>query len=222
MAAEVQSLLNALNALRELESSIASLYRKCAEVWPEEKDLWQKLARDEDLHAQCGENMAGLVAKAPDSFQAAASFNPRAIRTFVKYVSSVAEKVDNRTVSRDKMLFIARDIEQAILEAKHISVVRSTDAEFQALVDRLVKETEAHRKVLIEKIRALRAGPHSTCPCKVHGQAIFKSGAEGCLGACLARIAFAVNCRVLWMTKCEFALLSFRHAVMESIRRVLP
>jgi hypothetical protein len=42
------------------------------------------------------------------------------------------------------MLFIARDIEQALLETKHSEVVKTRNVEYQALADRLANETQGH------------------------------------------------------------------------------
>jgi len=158
MSPPPQRLLNILDGMRELELLVSQLYAKCAETWPEGKDLWQKLARDEKLHAQYMKEMADLVKSNPSAFELNPSFKSAASATFIKYVASVLGRVDSRSVTHDTMLFIARDIEHALLEAKYAEVVKTTNAEYRALLTQLIKDTEGHRDSLAQKIRTLQGG----------------------------------------------------------------
>ena len=158
MSQPPQRLLNILDGMRELELLVSRLYGKCAEAWPEGKDLWQKLSREEGLHAQYVEKMAELVKSNPSAFELNPSFKSAASATFIKYVASVVGKVDSHSVTHDTMLFLARDIEQALLEAKYAEVVKTTNAEYRALLTQLIKDTEGHRDSLAQKIRTLQGG----------------------------------------------------------------
>ena len=158
MSPAPQRLLNVLNGMRELERSLSQLYGKCAEAWPEGKDLWQKLSRDEELHAQYVETVVELVKSNPGAFELNPSFKSAASATFIKYVASVLGKVDSQSVTHDTMLFIARDIEQALLEAGYSGLVKTRNAEYRALLTQLIKDTERHRDSLAQKIRTLQGG----------------------------------------------------------------
>ena len=158
MSQPPQRLLNILDAMRELELALSQLYGKCAEAWPEGKDLWQKLSRDEELHAQYMKEMAELVKSNPSAFELNPSFKSAASAMFIKYVASVVGKVDSQSVTHDTMLLMARDIEQALLEAKYSGLVKTRNAEYRALLTQLIKDTEGHRDSLAQKIRAAQGG----------------------------------------------------------------
>jgi rubrerythrin len=153
-----QRLLNILGGMRELEVALSQLYGKCAEAWPEGKNLWQELSRDEKLHAQYVEKMVELVKSSPGAFELNPSFKSAASAAFLKYVASVLGKVDSQGVTHDAMLLIARDIEQALLDAKYSGLVKTRSAEYRALLTQLIKDTEGHRDSLAQKIRALQGG----------------------------------------------------------------
>ena len=158
MSQPPQRLLNILDGARELELALSQLYGKCAEAWPEGKDLWQRLSRDEELHARYMKKMVELVKSTPDAFELNPSFKSAASATFLKYVASVLGKVDSQSVTHDAMLVIARDIEQALLDAKYSGLVKTRNAEYRALLTQLIKDTEGHRDSLAQKIRTWQGG----------------------------------------------------------------
>jgi hypothetical protein len=50
------------------------------------------------------------------------------------------------------MLFIARDLEQSILESSYSDVIKTSDTEFQTLIKEVLSDTVGHRERLDKKI----------------------------------------------------------------------
>jgi len=50
------------------------------------------------------------------------------------------------------MLFIARDLEQSVIESKYFEIAKGRDVEFQELAEELMIDTMAHRDELNKKI----------------------------------------------------------------------
>ena len=53
------------------------------------------------------------------------------------------------------MLFIARDLEQSIIESKYFEIVKGRDVKFQDLVEELRIDTMAHREALNKRIEEI-------------------------------------------------------------------
>jgi rubrerythrin len=80
-----------------------------------------------------------------------------ALQTFISGVERDIESVKQFTVPELKALHLARDIEQALIEARFTEVVQTDDKSFRALADEIVRDTAIHRRLVEKKITQLTA-----------------------------------------------------------------
>lgn len=146
--ADVASTLEVLKVLAKLELAVAHFYAACAQAYPEDRELWEGLQEDEQLHAAHVERMGQILADRPADFERNRTFSVAAVRTFIGYADSATQRV--RSLSRPRaeypqILALAQDMERSILESKYGEIVKGAHPEFRALVSDLVTATLAHR-----------------------------------------------------------------------------
>ncbi len=137
-----------LKALERLELSMASFYGLCAERTATGQEFWAALAREEDGHAAAVRRMAAILAERPDRFEPNRAFQVPAVRTFIAYVESLAQRLRTGEISQadqHRLLTLARDLEQSVIEGKWNEIVKTTDAECRALLRGIVSETREHQ-----------------------------------------------------------------------------
>ncbi len=146
--ADVASTLVVLKTLAKLELAVAQFYAACAKAYPEDRQLWEGLVDDEQLHAAHLERMGQILVERPADFQPKRSFNVAAVQTFIAYAGSATQRVRSLTKPKTEypqILALAQDMERSILESKYGEIVKGTHPEYQALVGELVTDTAAHR-----------------------------------------------------------------------------
>jgi len=147
--------LETLKVLERLEIALASFYGLCGEPAANGPEFWATLAREERQHAETIRRMAAILAERPERFEPNRAFHVTAIQTFIAYVESLAERLRTGEISRSDqhhVLSLARDVEQSVLEAKWNEIVKTADAEFQALIQAVVSETTAHKAKIVARL----------------------------------------------------------------------
>lgn len=132
---------------------VAELYQTCNSLWPEDETFWKNLEKTEIRHAETVEKMISILSERPGAFEPNRLFKPVAVRTTISGIRGDIERLKKREIPKDKMLFIARDLEQSIIESKFFEAVKGRDVEFQDLVEDLRIDTTAHRDELNKKIK---------------------------------------------------------------------
>jgi hypothetical protein len=79
------------------------------------------------------------------------------LKTFISGIERDIESVKQLNVPELKALHIARDIEQALIEARFTEVVQTEDRSFRALADEIVRDTAIHRRLVEKKIAERQA-----------------------------------------------------------------
>ncbi len=146
--ADLDNILDAVRLMGTLEGAMAEFYRVCGLARPKANELWLELEQQERRHVERLARMASLISERPDRFERLRNFNPVAIRTFIAYVESTTARLRrNELPAADltRLLSTAYDMEQSILESKYGEIVRSTDGEYQALVQEIVADTNVHK-----------------------------------------------------------------------------
>ena len=62
------------------------------------------------------------------------------------------EKLKKGEISKEDILFMARELEQSVMESKCWEVVQTDNSEYKRLIQEINVETTNHRRVLDEKI----------------------------------------------------------------------
>ena len=158
MITDVDQVLRIMKTLSEAELAVAMLYKECSLVWKGEQNFWLQLVSEEKKHAKNIERMAQILSRKPERFESGRPLNIVAIHTFIKGIKNNITRLKGEGMSVLNMLFIARDIERALIETKYAEILKSGDVEFNNLAKEIVLDTVRHKDLLDKKIAGLQAG----------------------------------------------------------------
>ncbi len=150
---QLESILDILKIMKELELAAAEFYRTCGEIWIIEKEFWVNMEQSELKHAQNIDLMIKISSEKPEKFELGHSFKLPAIRTFISGVKGDTQRLRNRQLSKGKTLVVARDVEESMLESKYMEIIQTKEPEFQALMEQIVSDTLTHKEWLNEKMK---------------------------------------------------------------------
>lgn len=152
---DVEQITKTMGKMVEYELLLADLYKACAERWPVDRDFWHDIARQEAEHAGNIRKLALMVAENPIGFEKNRPLNPIAVSTAIKGVQDVIKRLAAGEYTYEKILIVARDIEQSILEFHYPEIVRTGNVEYHRLIKRVQSDTRDHNKRIQEKIAVL-------------------------------------------------------------------
>ncbi len=78
--------------------------------------------------------------------------NEVAIRTFIKGINATKDKIINGEIDEKKALYLTRDMEKSVLEAKYKDFLITDNLEYNTYISAIVKETEDHNATINKKI----------------------------------------------------------------------
>lgn len=102
--------------------------------------------------------MARILTLKPESFETGRPFNQTGIQTFMNGIEGLLKRLKEGLITRDRVIFVARDIEASIMEKCYHELLRTTDLEYMTLVNEVTKETSDHKDRIEKRIQALKAG----------------------------------------------------------------
>ena len=149
------NLTKVLKAMADFEHAAAELYGMCGQTWEADKEFWADMERAEIKHAENIIRMSEIVSLKPEGCQSGHTFKPEAIWTSISGIQWNIERLVKKEITEKNMLFIARDVEQSMLESKYGDAVKSNDPEYQSLLKEIISDTVAHRERLNNKIREI-------------------------------------------------------------------
>lgn len=150
--ADAEKTVRILQLMMQHELELSVLYRTCALQWPSEASFWQGLADTEIRHAQTMTKIAAMLTKNPLRFETGRPFNVQSLNTILAGVKEIEARLLQHDIPLEKMLVIARDMEQSLLEARYMDIVKTNDAEYHTLMRAVVAETYEHRKTIEKKM----------------------------------------------------------------------
>ena len=148
-----------MGMMAELETKISEFYRECGGLWKQEKDFWASLEKDEVSHAQFVRKMADILLSRPERFEENRPFNPVSIAVALAGIQNNLQKLKEGQLRGLQLLFIARDMEQSLLENKWAELLKSKDMEYQNLLRTIESQTHSHKRKLEEKIEEVKSRP---------------------------------------------------------------
>jgi hypothetical protein len=149
------NLVTILKSMADFELAAAELYRTCSQVWDVDKEFWADMQQAELKHAKNVNRMTDIVSAKPGDYTTGHMFNPAAVQTSISGINGNIQRLVKREIARKNMLFIARDLEQSMLERNYAEIVKTNDPEFQSLVKEILSDTVSHREQLNRKIREM-------------------------------------------------------------------
>lgn len=140
-----------LDLLIKHELVIKELYEAFAARFPSRQDFWQRLAGDEQRHADWLDRLRSE--SAVDTGRLGdAGLRVQAIKSSIGYVESQIRRASGGPISPVQALSIAKDLETALVE-RHFSKLSSlVPGTIKSTLTDLAAETEGHRKILVEAL----------------------------------------------------------------------
>lgn len=154
-AQDLNYIVEVLRFLSEAESIMADFYKVCSQTFTTSSEFWEELIKDELRHEKNVKKIEEIITMKHDYFIAGRPIKKEAVKTFINYVNQQKHRVLNREIDELRILYIARDIEQSIIENKFFEIVSSTDVEFTTLANALIKDTKSHKEKLEQRIKLL-------------------------------------------------------------------
>jgi len=154
---KLQNVLDVMDDMAKLELALAEMYQACSEQFPDDKNFWLAIGRQEKLHAKFIRQLAEQIASHPEEFRFGRSFNSTAVKTILTSVIGYIDQVRKGQFERQRALFIARDIENSVLEAKYREIVSTDNIEFRKIIDRIGADTLAHKNLFAAKVARSKA-----------------------------------------------------------------
>ena len=153
---------DALMMMVEVERTMGKLYQYCADCFPEDKQFWLGIVEQETQHTKSILKMGKIIAKKRDQFEMNRPFNSTAMKTVISGIKMNMERVKSGAIPKSRMLAIAYDLEQSILESKYAEIFKTADVEYQNLLRKILDDTGAHKKIIQVKMatQSQRAGSH--------------------------------------------------------------
>lgn len=140
--------LGILQDIGRLELALADFYATVAALRPADAVFWKSLEDEERRHAAHVEHLGALIAENRDRFQDNRAFNATAIQSFLAYVQATTRRLQGGEIDpadESRLLALARDMEQSVIEGKYNEIVKTADKRFQAVIRQIVADTVAHK-----------------------------------------------------------------------------
>jgi hypothetical protein len=144
--------------LHELEQSLAEMYALFLEKFPEHKDLWTVLVKEEMEHAEAVQKFYRLTYKKDASFSEG-SIRLSAVESIIEYVKKNCEIGRRDGMDSSQALEVSRDIEKSLI-AKDIFDHFKVRLEYTSLLNRLRADSERHVHLVEEAINRSKKRPY--------------------------------------------------------------
>jgi len=143
-----------LDLLHNIELRIAELYRRFSHSFVEDRVFWQDLSRDEENHAALVTELKKALLKNGFPFELG-KVSLLALNTYRQGIESQLSRLERGELRRQNAFYVARDFEKTLIERSFYELIRSENPEYQAIQERVRKETESHLQKLENYIKTL-------------------------------------------------------------------
>lgn len=145
--------LTILELLIRHELAIKQLYEIYATTFTDCQAFWQRLAEDEQKHAdvlgtlRAESNIDKLLIHE-------GKIKPQAIKLSINYIEGQTERAQKDNITMLQALSIAKDLESALLEKQFSRLDDFTSKEMKVILMNLAVETERHRDAIVKALNA--------------------------------------------------------------------
>lgn len=150
---DLKGILEVLAAMSETELTISRFYAACSDLSQSASAFWDGISKAEIKHSENIKKIIDVISTKPERFEKGRPFNIFAIKTFNDGVKNYISKLINGEIDVNKACFIARDIENSLLENRYGEIVKTDDIEFKTLIGEIISETEEHKTILERRCR---------------------------------------------------------------------
>ncbi|MCK5509784.1 MAG: hypothetical protein KAI50_14820 [Desulfobacterales bacterium] len=127
------------------ELLLAKLYAIFADQFPEHKDFWQELAKDELQHAEWIKKLYHAEEKALVAFSEG-RVNPYAMNTYIENLEKTIRLAENKEINLKMAIASTLDFERSLIEKNVFSHFEIIDKKLSGIMTKLESETRRHLK----------------------------------------------------------------------------
>lgn len=142
-----------LDILEETEMLLSKYYGLCALTFPEDSTLWEDISQEEITHSRFVARMREAVMDNPGLFEMG-RLNLSVLKTYRKGLENQFIRLKQGDMPRKNSLYIARDLENSLMEHRFYEVLEGGDEEYQKLKKRIMEETEQHLQKIDDYIKS--------------------------------------------------------------------
>lgn len=142
-----------LDLLRDHELALMRLYETFSDIFSRHQDMWKGLRKDEQKHALWIEKLRSypLIDK---WMMENVKVKLQAIKSSIGYVESRIKDAQRGNLTDLQALSIAADLESSLIEKQLSRLNNSSSEKINSIMTALAKETEQHRKKIVEAINS--------------------------------------------------------------------
>lgn len=154
---DYSGILEVLRQMAIFETKVAELYSTCASTWNEDCQFWLNIWSDEISHALYINNIIEIIIRKPEVFEKGLSFSILEVQTIVSSIMGTIEAIKKGEITKDQLLLIANNLENGFIENKYGEIVKTDDAEYNILMQKIVHDTQKDKETIAHKIKETRA-----------------------------------------------------------------
>jgi len=143
-----------LDVLYKIELIVAELYRRFSHSFAQDRVFWENLSQDEESHAVMVTELKNTLLKNGSPFELG-KINLLALSTYRQGIETQLARLERGELRRQTAFFVARDFEKTLIERRFYESIQSENPEYQAIQDKIRKETEFHLQKLENYIKTL-------------------------------------------------------------------
>jgi len=136
-----------LGAMKVHEEALARLYEAYAEKFPECKDFWTELSREEIQHAHWLDTLQASIEDSSEDF-VVERFSKATIEHSIGYIEQLAARAQQPDFILINALSTALQLEKALIENKYFEVLEGNSTKTRSTLDQLTRCTQIHYEKL--------------------------------------------------------------------------
>ncbi len=137
------------------EILLAKLYKLFSEQFPDYREFWEDLAKDELRHGELIKQFYKATKKDLVTF-CEGKIKTYTMKTFLDSIEKIIERTQNGELNVKMAMTYTYDFERSLIEKNVFSRFKILDKKLSGIIDKLEKETNKHcqkAKNLVDKIR---------------------------------------------------------------------
>jgi hypothetical protein len=139
----IEAAVRQVDLLQAHERAMGRLYAAYAHRFPQDRDFWLGLSREEEEHAHWIESLQARMEQEP-SILVVNRFPVEVIHHSINYINNLTDRADRADLTPIKALSAALDIERALLENRYFEVFAGDSAEVRHILQSLAQGAAAH------------------------------------------------------------------------------
>jgi len=144
--------MEALNVMAEAEEAVGEFYQACANLPGEDRGFWLEMAGEEASHKKHIQKIGETISRKPEDFSLHRPFNAAATRMFLSFIRKSTADLEENKIPRERILFVARDIERSLLELSYFEIVKTTNPTYEKALKEIHAQTADHGSRLERRI----------------------------------------------------------------------